>query len=75
MALQLAHNLDEKSRTTDVEIDRSIPFSKMLLSENVEKGLEQNGFIYPSPIQLRAIPLGRCKLGLYQSKAAIIPVF
>lgn len=75
MAHQLAHNLDEKSRTTDVEIDKSIPFSKMLLSENVEKGLEQNGFVYPSPIQLRAIPLGRCKLGLWQSNAVIITVF
>lgn len=50
-------------RTSDVEIIANIPFSKMMLSNEVLTGLTNNGFIYPSPIQLRAIPIGCCGLG------------
>ncbi|XP_055621569.1 probable ATP-dependent RNA helicase DDX20 [Toxorhynchites rutilus septentrionalis] len=53
---------DEKRRTVDVEFDESLFFEKMFLSESVVRGLTRNNFVHPSPIQARAIPLG--KLGL-----------
>ncbi|EDS39396.1 DEAD-box ATP-dependent RNA helicase 8 [Culex quinquefasciatus] len=57
------HNLqDERVRTEDVEFDRSLRFEQMFLSEAVVRGLSRNNFVMPSPIQARAIPLG--KLGL-----------
>lgn len=62
-AKMAGHDLnDQRQRTEDVEFDRSILFSKMFLSEPVVHGLTRNKFIHPSPIQARAIPLG--KLGL-----------
>lgn len=65
------HNVnDERPRTVDVEFDRNLQFSKMFLSNPVTQGLERNNFIHPSPIQARAIPLG--KLGfdlLVQAKS------
>ncbi|ROT84732.1 DNA-3-methyladenine glycosylase [Penaeus vannamei] len=36
----------------------------MYLSDHVLEGLKKSGFIRPSPIQLAAIPLGRCGLDL-----------
>ncbi|KAG4076624.1 hypothetical protein HA402_001911 [Bradysia odoriphaga] len=54
----MAHNWQEKQRTTDVEIESNITFDKMMLSDRVLLGLTKNGFTHPSPIQLRAIPLG-----------------
>ncbi|XP_055533687.1 uncharacterized protein LOC129723474 [Wyeomyia smithii] len=57
------HNLnDERERSADVEFDRSLQFSSMFLSEQVLRGLTRNNYIHPSPIQARAIPLG--KLGI-----------
>uniref|UniRef100_A0A8D8G4L5 RNA helicase n=1 Tax=Culex pipiens TaxID=7175 RepID=A0A8D8G4L5_CULPI len=57
------HNLqDERVRTADVEFDPSLRFEQMFLSEAVVRGLTRNNFVHPSPIQARAIPLG--KLGL-----------
>lgn len=53
----------EIDRTDDVLIQGNILFSQMLLSDRVLAGLTSNNFIRPSPIQLRAIPLGRCGLG------------
>lgn len=50
-------------RTADVEIAENIPFSKMLLSDHVLAGLNKCNFLHPSPIQLRAIPIGCCGLG------------
>lgn len=63
MAKQLAHNFDEKQRTSDVVINADISFAKMMLSDVVLTGLNKNGFLKPSPIQLRAIPLARAGFG------------
>lgn len=51
------------NHTEDVEIMNNISFSDMMLSDQVLTGLTKNNFRKPSPIQLRAIPLGRCGLG------------
>ncbi len=40
-------------------------FSGLLLGKQVVRGLEEAGYLRPSPIQAKAIPLGRCGLGLY----------
>lgn len=58
-----AHRFGEKRRTTDVLIDEKVDFSGLMLSSDVLKGLNSSGFERPSPIQLKAIPLGRCGLG------------
>ncbi|XP_055603179.1 uncharacterized protein LOC129751606 [Uranotaenia lowii] len=59
------HNLDDnRQRSSDVECDRSLEFAKMFLSEALVRGLTRNSFIHPSPIQARAIPLGRLGLDL-----------
>lgn len=63
MDQQIAHVWEEQERTEDVEFDANISFAKMMLSEPVLLGLHKNGFINPSPIQRRAIPLGRGGLG------------
>ena len=49
-------------RTTDVEQGERVMFNEMSLSPIVVEGLKHAGFLKPSPIQLKAIPLGR--LGL-----------
>ena len=49
-------------RTTDVDQGERITFSEMSLSPTIVEGLKSAGFTKPSPIQLKAIPLGR--LGL-----------
>lgn len=54
------------ARTADVVITENVPFSKMFLSDHVLAGLTKCGFQYPSPIQLRAIPIGCCGLGIFQ---------
>lgn len=59
----MAHKWQEKIRTSDVEIEENISFDKMMLSDRVLAGLKKNGFTHPSPIQLRAIPLGISGLG------------
>lgn len=53
----------ERLRTKDIKIEENLDFSSLLLSDNILKGLQQIGFIKPSPIQLKAIPLGRFGLG------------
>uniref|UniRef100_A0A8D0BKF3 Probable ATP-dependent RNA helicase DDX20 n=1 Tax=Salvator merianae TaxID=96440 RepID=A0A8D0BKF3_SALMN len=52
-------------RTQDVLV-RGGPedFGSLLLSAPVLEGLKAAGFIRPSPVQLKAIPLGRCGLDL-----------
>lgn len=60
----VAHKLEEKERTRDIETDENVTFSDLLLSEDVLSGLHAAGFRRPSPIQLAAIPLGRCGLDL-----------
>lgn len=62
----VAHKIECKPRTGDIMINENVDFKSMLLSDPVLKGLEQCGFERPSPIQLKAIPLGRCGLGKYK---------
>lgn len=51
-------------RTRDVAVPGGpSDFGSLLLSEPVLAGLEAAGFHRPSPVQLKAIPLGRCGLG------------
>ncbi|XP_015121965.1 probable ATP-dependent RNA helicase DDX20 [Diachasma alloeum] len=55
-----AHLIGEKPRTSDVKISEDVTFSQMGLSQCVLDGLMNCGFQKPSPIQLKAIPVGRC---------------
>lgn len=51
-------------RTRDVLVPGGpSDFGSLLLSPPVLAGLEAAGFHRPSPVQLKAIPLGRCGLG------------
>ena len=55
------------ARTDDValpEKDTGVTFASLLLSPAVAEGLARAGFVRPSPIQLRAIPIGRCGVDL-----------
>ena len=58
-----AHLWDVSPRTDDVHIDENITFAELLRSESVVQGLKKSGFSRPSPIQIKAIPLGRCGFG------------
>jgi len=58
-----AHTWNVIPRTDDVQIDEKITFVGLLLSEPVLRGLKVTGFDRPSPIQIKAIPLGRCGFG------------
>ncbi|XP_036434615.1 probable ATP-dependent RNA helicase DDX20 [Colossoma macropomum] len=61
---QAAHQIDTRTRTDDVLLSDGVEFSSLLLSKPVLEGLSASGFQRPSPIQLKAIPLGRCGLDL-----------
>jgi len=63
MPRQTAHVLEDKPRTQDVFINEDVDFTGMLLSDVTLRGLHKSGFRKPSPIQLKAIPLGRCGFG------------
>ena len=56
--------VDKKRRTADVLIRENVDFAGLMLRADVLVGLKRAGFQRPSPIQLKAIPLGRCGLGL-----------
>nr|CAI5823280.1 unnamed protein product [Callosobruchus analis] len=60
MSGTLAHSLDEGARTRDVLTREEITFDSLLLPNHIFEGLKTNGFKKPSPIQLKAIPVGRC---------------
>ncbi|KAK2571132.1 putative ATP-dependent RNA helicase DDX20 [Acropora cervicornis] len=62
--IRTAHKFTERQRTGDVLTDEFVDFKSLLLSSDVLKGLSSSGFERPSPIQLKAIPLGRCGLDL-----------
>ena len=62
--IRTAHKFNERQRTGDVLTDELVDFKSLLLSPDVLKGLSSSGFERPSPIQLKAIPLGRCGLGI-----------
>ncbi|GAB1598876.1 probable ATP-dependent RNA helicase ddx10 [Argonauta hians] len=69
---KVAHNVNDSaiSRTTDIAISEDVTFEGLFLSDGVLKGLHKSGFVRPSPIQLKSIPLGRCGLDLIvQAKA------
>ncbi|XP_040007566.1 probable ATP-dependent RNA helicase DDX20 [Xiphias gladius] len=59
-----AHDIETRKRTDDVLLSEGIDFGSLLLSQAVLDGLSAAGFRKPSPIQLKAIPLGRCGLDL-----------
>lgn len=54
----------ERKRTQDVRVEDGIDFSGLLLSPPILKGLTEAGYLKPSPIQLKAIPLGRFGVGM-----------
>ncbi len=58
----MAHENDA-CRTLDVRIDENVEFSSLMLSSRVLNGLQKNGFKRPSPVQLKAIPFGKCGVG------------
>lgn len=63
-----AHDIEARKRTEDVILSEGIDFGSLLLSQPVLDGLSAAGFQKPSPIQLKAIPLGRCGLGGCRTK-------
>lgn len=65
----------EVHRTKDVEIIKNVPFSDMMLSKSVLAGLKTCNFEFPSPIQLRAIPIGRCGSGTTKLEKKTFDVF
>ncbi|XP_064605221.1 uncharacterized protein LOC135470297 [Liolophura sinensis] len=64
MFQNVAHDIKTKTRTGDVLIAENVDFAGLLLSDTVLAGLSGSGFKKPSPIQLKAIPIGRCGLDL-----------
>ncbi|XP_075224261.1 uncharacterized protein LOC142326049 [Lycorma delicatula] len=62
----IAHELGSKPRTKDVLLPEGedLDFSSMLLPQTILQGLDLAGFVKPSPIQLKAIPLARCGFDL-----------
>ena len=50
-------------RTRDVLIDEDLKFDSLLLKNSVLDGLRRIGFKRPSPVQLKAIPYGKCGFG------------
>ncbi|XP_054994736.1 probable ATP-dependent RNA helicase DDX20 isoform X3 [Sorex araneus] len=64
-SLRTAHDLGgPRARTGDVLLAEPADFASLLLSRPVLDGLREAGFERPSPVQLKAIPLGRCGLDL-----------
>uniref|UniRef100_H2YIE7 RNA helicase n=1 Tax=Ciona savignyi TaxID=51511 RepID=H2YIE7_CIOSA len=64
MSYQIAHDVESKQRTNDIVAQESVTFEEILVSDQVLSGLKKSGFHKPSPIQLKAIPLGRCGFDL-----------
>lgn len=69
-----AHDIEVRKRTDDVLLSDGIYFSSLLLSQAVLDGLSSSGFQKPSPIQLKAIPLGRCGLGEHLNAHKIVHI-
>lgn len=51
-------------RSHDVYIDEQVEFDSLLQNKLLLEGLKQSGYERPSPIQLKAIPLGRLGMDL-----------
>ena len=62
----IAHDLSNGGRSSDVKTasGKSTDFDSFLLSTAVLKGLKKCGFVRPSPIQVEAIPLAKCGIGM-----------
>ncbi|CAK9833346.1 Probable ATP-dependent RNA helicase DDX20 [Anthophora retusa] len=60
----IAHDINKKPRTRDIKIQEDVTFFQMGFSQKILDGLSVCGFQKPSPIQLKAIPLGRCGFDL-----------
>ncbi|KAB0796234.1 hypothetical protein PPYR_10295 [Photinus pyralis] len=70
MSKIIAHDINEKVRSADVLTQNDCTFDFLLLSKPVLQALNEAGFYKPSPIQLKAIPPGKCGLDLIlQSKS------
>ena len=52
-----------KERTQDVQLSEKVTFEDLNLRKAVIDGLRNTGYLQPSPIQLKAIPLGKLGLG------------
>lgn len=64
----MAAPAEGRFRTRDVLLPGGpSDFGSLLLSPPVLAGLEAAGFHRPSPVQLKAIPLGRCGLGEWRA--------
>ncbi|CEP17188.1 hypothetical protein [Parasitella parasitica] len=46
-------------RSRDVEIEEKVEFDNLLQNKQLLQGLKQSGYERPSPVQLKAIPMGR----------------
>jgi ATP-dependent RNA helicase DDX20 len=55
---------EEKERTKDIELSENVTFDDLMLNENILNGLKLANYSKPSPIQLKAIPLGKLGLGI-----------
>ena len=55
---------EEKERTKDIELNENVTFDDLMLSIDVLNGLKLANYSKPSPIQLKAIPLGKLGLGI-----------
>jgi ATP-dependent RNA helicase DDX20 len=64
-----------KQRTKDIELNENVKFDDLMLSKPLLIGLKAAGFIKPSPIQFKAIPLGKLGLGKMQHWNKLSPFF
>uniref|UniRef100_A0A1B6CUG5 RNA helicase n=1 Tax=Clastoptera arizonana TaxID=38151 RepID=A0A1B6CUG5_9HEMI len=55
---QIAHNFNSKHRSDDVILRENVNFQSYGFSNPVAKGLEDAGFVKPSPIQFKSISEG-----------------
>uniref|UniRef100_A0A1B6LV17 RNA helicase n=1 Tax=Graphocephala atropunctata TaxID=36148 RepID=A0A1B6LV17_9HEMI len=70
MVQHKAQDVSAKPRTGDIQISEDIDFKTMLLPIPIVQGLKKSGYLKPSPIQRKALPLVRCGLDLIiQAKA------
>lgn len=58
-------NQPDPDTSADVEINENVTFADMMLKADTLAGLTKCNFVKPSPIQLRAIPIGCCGMGKF----------
>lgn len=63
MSTKTAHIFEQKERSEDVITSEVVKFADLHLSDPVLAGLTKAGYLKPSPIQLNAIPTGKCGAG------------